>query len=1453
LYTNSFNETGWSWWHLFTVQQVIETDLVGGSPPVVHAYSYASTGSTTVKWAHDDGSAVWGSSMPYRSWSNWRGWARVTVKTGTASSGPRSQVATTYFRGLHGDLADSSGATRSVNVTDVHASTWIDYPYKAGQVMQQVTHDTAEGDPVQVTRFRYERHITGTRTLSTDWAIPNVHTSVIGRTQAQERWDWDPAAEDWTRFEGIRWRWDAGNGRLDSTSDVYHDTCVRYEYADNTSLRLLDRVSRKTTNVNTCDLAAGDLLADQRYFYDGLATHGATPTVGDVTQTQVYDGTGWFTVSQAGFDGYGRVVSASDGLGRETTTGYIHNSDRQLVETQVTNPAGHVTTTVLEPGRGLPVQVSDPNGKVTTAEYDPAGRLVAVWAPGHPTTGTPTAAYEYTVSKTAPSWVETKILGPNGNQIVSYDIFDGLLRPRQAQATAPDGNRVITDTAYNHRGQPGKVSTFYNDTSGPTSTLVTFSDSAVDRQVRYVYDGQGRQTQQQQWSQDSMLFTHATTYGYRNVLSVPPTGGTVTRELFNELGLTVAQRTYHTVNPTGSYDETSHTYDWLDRLVTVSDPGANTWTYTYNMAGRLVQTTDPDAAATTTAYDQAGQKTSVTDARGMTLAYDYDQLGRTTGIYQDNLAGTLLAGWEHDTVQLGQLTSSTRHDGGLAYVREVTGYDDAYRPTATKVTIPTSTGNGQLAGTYQEQMTYHTDGSIASRTLPPAGGLSAETLTYTYTNTGLLDTMTGGDDYLAGITYRWDGSIAETLHGQDDQQVRQSYAYDEATGRLETSQVDTEDPQNPGVFLDGFTTTHTYDNAGNILAMAGRTAGTVDQVECFDYDHLRRLVEAWTQNTETCGTPQATGADAYHRNWTFDPTGNRLTQTDHDTTAGNTVWTYDVGATHNVTPHQVAEVTATGPKAGTASRVFDYDQAGNVIAATSESGAAQTLTWTAQGQLEALIEGTDVTTYVYDADGTRLLARNPDSTVLYLGSTQIEELSGGTVAATRYYDNTAVRTPTGLVWTATDRNQTSTIQIDATTLQAERRRLLPYGEPRGTQPSSWAGTKGYVGGTTDPTGLTHLGARYYDPSLGRFTSLDPIIAHGDTQQMHGYTYANNNPILYSDPTGLFFTEDNNGKGLKGFITKTSTGTKTTITGTVDQWAGSATGPSERSDPKSLNDIALIASQVLYHELSPWRQKEIQRMTWTHNNPAAAAAYNNRDFEILGQIIRDLVGITDIQDCANGSIGGCAWFASNFVPIGGKIKPVALAGARLLKASFKVADDVPWNGFCSFTADTHVLMADHTTTPISDLQPGDLIWATDPETGREGPRPVQATWTHQDTVIDLELDNGATITTTEDHPFWNHTDQQWQQTQHLNPGDHLHTPDTTTTTVTAIHWNTTHTTTAYNLTIADIHTYYVIAGTTPVLVHNCNRSCWLILGQAASSRSRRARWLVRRRSRGVPVQ
>ncbi|WP_460407302.1 polymorphic toxin-type HINT domain-containing protein, partial [Actinophytocola sediminis] len=82
------------------------------------------------------------------------------------------------------------------------------------------------------------------------------------------------------------------------------------------------------------------------------------------------------------------------------------------------------------------------------------------------------------------------------------------------------------------------------------------------------------------------------------------------------------------------------------------------------------------------------------------------------------------------------------------------------------------------------------------------------------------------------------------------------------------------------------------------------------------------------------------------------------------------------------------------------------------------------------------------------------------------------------------------------------------------------------------------------------------------------------------------------------------------------------------------------------------------------------------------------------------------------------------------------------------------------------------------------------------------------------------EDGATVTTTEDHLYWNTTDNQWQQAQHLDPGDKLHTANGQPIRVGGLLLPTAHTATAYNLTVQDIHTYYVRAGSSSVLVHNC---------------------------------
>jgi RHS repeat-associated protein len=76
----------------------------------------------------------------------------------------------------------------------------------------------------------------------------------------------------------------------------------------------------------------------------------------------------------------------------------------------------------------------------------------------------------------------------------------------------------------------------------------------------------------------------------------------------------------------------------------------------------------------------------------------------------------------------------------------------------------------------------------------------------------------------------------------------------------------------------------------------------------------------------------------------------------------------------------------------------------------------------------------------------------------------------------------------------------------------------PYGSlALGTAPNG----PGYTGHVNDPdTGLVYMQARYYDPTTGRFLSVDPILpATGNAFNFSRYAYADNNPIVHTDPDG----------------------------------------------------------------------------------------------------------------------------------------------------------------------------------------------------------------------------------------------------------------------------------------------------------------------------------------------
>jgi hypothetical protein len=143
---------------------------------------------------------------------------------------------------------------------------------------------------------------------------------------------------------------------------------------------------------------------------------------------------------------------------------------------------------------------------------------------------------------------------------------------------------------------------------------------------------------------------------------------------------------------------------------------------------------------------------------------------------------------------------------------------------------------------------------------------------------------------------------------------------------------------------------------------------------------------------------------------------------------------------------------------------------------------------------------------------------------------------------------------------------------------------------------------------------------------------------------------------------------------------------------------------------------------------------------------------------------------------------------------------------------------------SFDPATPVLMADGSRKAIGDVKVGDKVEATDPTTGKVESRTVTALHNNEDTdLTDLTVQTGdgrtAVLHTTQHHPFWDGTRNSWVDAAGLARGERLRTADGRTVTVVDVRsFSGRHQ--MRDLTVDELHTYYVLAGAAPVLVHNC---------------------------------
>ncbi|MFJ5611524.1 RHS repeat-associated core domain-containing protein [Streptomyces sp. NPDC093221] len=1157
------------WFNKYVVKQVIQSDRTASSPDEVTRYDYLGGAA----WHYDSDDGI--TKEKYKSWSTWRGYAHVQVETGGQDPvGMSSRTDHYYLRGMDADK--TTGGKRTVTVSDDNGGTITDHDSLAGVEYKTEHYSGPDGKVLDKTVSTPWRHETASVTRS--WGTIAANLTGTAETRAWTSLD-NGAGSSW-RITDVTRTFDNTAGRVLTTDDhgdistAADDRCATTTYVDNGTDWILDNPSRILTVAVPCSATPDytkDVLSDIRTAYDGHA-YGAAPTAGDATHVaslKSHNGTtATYLESAAAYDSYGRAVSATDLSGdvtatvtgapqrtdrtdgRVTTTVYAPATGFPTTTTVTTPPAtagdastAQTTTTTLDPVRGLPVTVVDTNGKRTDTTYDALGRKLRIWLPDRSKANnqTPNSAFTYTLADGKPPVVATTSLAGTGTQ-TAYALYDGFLRVRQAQTPGPKGGMLVSDTFYDERGLPAKTFASYYAAKAPSTVLYKVDDAlSVETQTWNTYDGLGRVVRSQQVAGNGdggqVLATTTTAYGGDRTTVTPPKGGTPTTTVVDAGGNVRELDQYQAATPTGPYDKTLYDYTPAGKLSKVTDASGTVWEYRYDQRGNQTKAIDPDKGTTDSGYDDRGQLVSSTDQRGESVTHLYDGLGRETETHDGDATGPLLTKHVWDPAGFkGQIASAARYVGGAtgsAYTVAYSLYDNLYRAHRTTTTIPAA--EGALAGSYQGNVQYNADGTTQSVGYPAAGSLPAEAVTPTYDEVLRPSTVSGsgGATYTTNTTYSYTGQALQYTFqaaGQKMTQVTNTYQW--GTQRLSNSRVDRQDV--PGTDKSA---TYGYDPAGDITSLTDVSRDGTD-AQCFQYDYLGRLTEAWAQGSAGCAaTPSAAalgGPAAYWQSFGYDKAGDRTKETDHSATgatAQDTVRDYSYPAPTGPQPHTLSQMRTTGP-GGSTLKSYTYDAIGGTQ--TSTVGAAkQTQVWDTEGHLTQVTAvdgngGTKTTSYVYDADGNRLVVRTDSGSTLYLGGTEVALAKGSTTPrATRYYDlgdgNQAMRTDDNKVsFLIADSQGTSQLQIDGADLTMQQRRTTPFGEPRGTAPTAWSGDKGFVGGVNDPgTGLTHLGARDYDPSTGRFTSVDADLDTSDPQSLNGYAYAGNDPVSQSDPTGLY--------------------------------------------------------------------------------------------------------------------------------------------------------------------------------------------------------------------------------------------------------------------------------------------------------------------------------------------
>ncbi|MER7057081.1 polymorphic toxin-type HINT domain-containing protein [Streptomyces sp. NPDC000351] len=1464
---NGSEDAAIDWFHKYRVTAVSVHDAAAGNPAVEYAYSYSGAA-----WHHNDDPFT---PKDERTWSDWRGYRQVTAHTGAAGT-TRSKTVSLYLQGMHGDKK-KDGTTKSVTIeplldTDVDFSAATDSDRYKGALRQQVTYNGSQPISSVFKNYTYKNTATQTVPDATDhtalW-VRNSSTYTSTYLTGSKTWRTHTTSHKYDDLGMVYAADDWGQAGLGGD-----ETCTYTWYARNPEAGITSLVSRTRTVAKQCSVTdaslnlpansstSGDVLADTAAVYDKadattwLATQ--KPTKGQITWTGRATGytatagsdgqrlpSGWQTTATTTYDALGRPLTVTDTAGRTTSTAYVPADAGPLTRTVSTDPKGYRSYSYLDPRRGLARQTVDINHKLTEQKYDALGRLTGVWLPNRSGSQGPSVKFAYHLENTKPSWVSSSTLTTDSETYsTSYSLYDALLRPLQTQSPAPNGGRLLTDTRYDTRGLAYETyADMFDSASTPNGTYSRAEYGRVPQQTETVFDGAGRPTTNTLYVKGVKKWATTTSYTGDSTATTALDGGSAQRTLTDIRGRTTETRSYTGVNPAdadfgagpgATYTSTKFTYAPGGRQQTITGPDGATWSYGYDLFGRQTSADDPDKGKATTQYNTLDQVIKTTDSRGKSILSAYDELGRPTATW----AGTKtdanqLTSYTYDTLLKGQPTDSTRYVGGKngdAYTQAVTAHDTMGRATRTELRLPDNdpfVKAGQPA-TLEFATAYNIPGAVKSTREPALGGLSDEQTSYTY---DALGNLTSIGTYLTDIKYSALSQPQRLTLGTGATSLFIANEFETGTGRLTHRYVQDEiHPYRPQDL------TYTYDQAGNVTQIHDATTlgGTTSaDTQCFTYDAHQRLTEAWTPTSQKCtDTPSTTalsGPAPYWTSYTYNTAGQRTTETQH-TNSNSTKTTYCY--TNKNQPHTLTGTT-TGTDCTTPERTYTYDTTGNT---TRRPGTAdnttQNLTWSDEGKLTRLTQDDQSTDYLYSADGTLLIRTTENGErVLYAGATELHLRADGTTWAQRYYASGGITAAmrsnqTGgapkVTYLVTDHHGTSNLAINRdSTLAFTKRYTTPFGADRGKpQYGPWPDDKGFLGKTRDTTtGLTHIDAREYDPAIGQFISVDALLEPQKSQSLNGYSYAHNNPVTNSDPSGLGVPGCHTGiyqNCSNGVPTSESTyhPEKEPEPAPANWFNESQQGAADIDNDGYIKLLPSVAIPAQWEKKQQFVQAFYSQLNSLTIYGLGHYADNQDVPYVRSDINKALLDACHLIKCSSKENFLWSWVSS-----------AAVAGVTEGGPGKGVGRGSRVGGCKCFLAGTDVLMADGETKDIEDIRLGDEVMAKDPETGEEGPREVTRLIKTQDdkhfNVLSITTQGSVEeLTATHEHPFWSPSERSWVEAGDLAPGMTLLADDGDTVIVTRNRAYTSHATT-YNLTVGDLHTYYVLAGETPVLVHNSN--------------------------------